>query len=228
MIKPFNVVIDGMDGVGKETQSKLLTRYYSEVLKQDVKLSSFPDYDTYTGKLVRDYLMSDRKPSTSLQQIKDDSLLYTMNRVQYFIESGYFTQEPKHDIHLFDRYTTANMIYQTLGLNDTECKEYLDWLSHIEYDMFKLPKPHVVLVLVSDPKTNESNMIKRGLDIDFFEKTEVQKRVYHNIMRLSNMQEWWSTVKVDNLDGTMKNPDEIKESMINIIESLRLVHQRTQ
>ena len=63
------IVIEGLDGVGKNTQSNLLTKYLSEKYG-DTVLYSFPRNHSPTGKRVADYLNGGLDELTLLEKAK--------------------------------------------------------------------------------------------------------------------------------------------------------------
>ena len=50
------IVIDGLDGSGKNTQAEMLYNFFKENITDKVIKISFPDYDYHTGKVVREML----------------------------------------------------------------------------------------------------------------------------------------------------------------------------
>ena len=96
--------IEGIDGSGKQTVSKLVTEKLNEILKvgpdnivpKPAMNISFPDYNTYSGHVVKDYLSGKYKLS------KEDmanpyfaSLFYSINRSEYFKSKMTDTQYKK-------------------------------------------------------------------------------------------------------------------------------------
>lgn len=147
------IVIEGTDGSGKETQSKLLESYYiSKGYK--VKRVAFPVYDSPTGKIVGGpYLgKTDICPSYFEESSPNvdpivSSLYYAADRRYNFlkeIESYIY----KNDILILDRYTTSNMGHQ-VGKATSKAKKdiLLDFIYTLEFDLCELPKPDLVLFL---------------------------------------------------------------------------------
>lgn len=139
------IVIDGIDGSGKATQVKLLEgRLKKNKIK--VKTIDFPRYyNNFFGKLIGNYLSG-----TYGDFIKVDprlaSVLYAADRfessgqISKWLDDGY--------VVIADRYVSANQIHQGGKIdNRKERKEFLQWLEKMEYGVFKLPKPDLVIYL---------------------------------------------------------------------------------
>lgn len=139
------IVIDGIDGSGKATQVRLL----AERLKQEkVKLKTidFPRYyDNFFGKMIGEYLSGVYGDFIQVDP-KLASVLYAADRfesskeIKKWLESGYTV--------IVDRYVSANQIHQGGKINDKkERKEFLKWLDEMEYGVFQLPRPDLVIYL---------------------------------------------------------------------------------
>jgi len=139
------IVIDGIDGSGKATQTKLLAK---QLKKEGVKVKTidFPRYyDNFFGKLIGEYLSGkygnfiDVDPCIA-------SVLYAADRfeastkIQKWLNEGY--------VVLSDRYVSANQIHQGGKIKSlAKRKEFLEWLEKMEYGVFGIPKPNIVIFL---------------------------------------------------------------------------------
>ncbi len=139
------IVIDGIDGSGKATQVSLL----AERLKQEkVKLKTidFPRYyDNFFGKLIGNYLSGIYGDFIQVDP-RLASILYAADRfeaskvIKKWLEDGYTV--------IADRYVSANQIHQGGKIKDKkERKEFLKWLDEMEYQVFAIPKPDLVIYL---------------------------------------------------------------------------------
>lgn len=68
------IVLEGADGVGKQTQTEMLARHYREQ-GRDVRLFSFPRYKTYVGGLIKELLCKSTTNLTLEQKLKDAMIL---------------------------------------------------------------------------------------------------------------------------------------------------------
>ena len=128
-------IIEGGDGSGKATQTKLLTEH----LKKDgypVMAVSYPDYDSDSSALVKMYLRGDFGRDADAV---DRFASYQMKWKAFYDQGG---------IVIADRYTTSNMLYQMIKIDDAALrKAYLDWLEDFEFRKMGLPEPDAVFLL---------------------------------------------------------------------------------
>lgn len=139
------IVIDGIDGSGKATQVRLLdSRLKKEGGK--VKTIDFPRYeDNFFGKLIGEYLSGVYGDFIQVDP-RVASILYAADR----FESGKQIEEwlKKGFTVIADRYATANQIHQGGKIaNLKERKEFLKRLDTMEYSVFKIPRPDLVIYL---------------------------------------------------------------------------------
>ena len=147
------IVIEGTDGSGKETQSKLLKeKLEKKGLK--VKSYSFPIYESATGKIVGgSYLgKSEISPSvfeeTSANVDPLVSCLYYAADRRYNLLKYIEDEIYKNDVIIFDRYVTSNMGHQAGKAKTKEQREkIINFIHTLEYDLCELPKPDIVVFL---------------------------------------------------------------------------------
>ena len=139
------IVIDGTDGSGKATQVDLLAKR----LKKEghtVKMVDFPEYyNNFFGKLIGQCLSDEEYGFLKLHP-KIASVLYAADRfesshqIRTWIDKGY--------VVLANRYVSANQIHQGGKIKNAKKREaYLEWLDEMEYTVFKIPRPDIVLYL---------------------------------------------------------------------------------
>ncbi|MEK7581972.1 MAG: deoxynucleoside kinase [Patescibacteria group bacterium] len=138
-------VIDGIDGSGKATQVKLL-REKLEDINIKVKTVDFPRYDdNFFGKLIGEYLSGIYGDFIKMDP-RVSSILYAADRfetredIKKWIDDGY--------VVIADRYVSANQIHQGGKIkNVKKRKDFLKWLDTMEYSVFKIPVPDLVIYL---------------------------------------------------------------------------------
>lgn len=140
----FLIDIEGIDGSGKGTQAALLTGSLREQ-GYSVELVSFPQYGKTTFALgIADFLNG---RFGSLDQVDPFlvSLLYAGDR----FESLEWLNErlQANDIVVFDRYVPSNMAHQGSKRSGVQREELLKWIEKIEYGVYRLPRPDLVLWL---------------------------------------------------------------------------------
>ena len=144
MAKGEFIVIDGTDGSGKGTQTKLLVKRLQKAGKK-VHLEDFPQYGKKSAGPVEDYLNGVYGTAEELGGYIP-SVLYAVDRfaasrrIREHLSKGY--------IVISNRYVTANMAHQGGKMkNAAEKKKYFKWLFELEYNFFKIPKPDLNLIL---------------------------------------------------------------------------------
>ena len=138
-------VIDGTDGSGKATQTRLLVeRLRSE--GHDVETISFPQYGRHSCTMVEAYL-SGRYVRNALDwNSKAASILYAVDRFDASFQIREWIQSGKTVVA--DRYVASNMGHQGSKIIDPmQRSEYLRWNDHLEHEIFGIPRPDVNIVL---------------------------------------------------------------------------------
>lgn len=137
------IVLEGLDGCGKSTQLGLL--YDSLSARKSVRMISFPNYESSTGRVVSDYLAG-RIPCDGVNGAYAASSFYACDRyASYAADWGRDYCDGK--IILSGRYATSNAIYQMTKLPENEWDGFLQWLWDLEYKRLGLPEPDRVVFL---------------------------------------------------------------------------------
>lgn len=153
------IVIEGLDGSGKATQSNLL---YEKLLAEGkpVRKVSFPAYDSESSALVKMYLAGDFGKDPGDVNAYAASSFFTVDRfASYKSDWGNFYREG--GIVIADRYTTSNAIHQCSKLPREEWDGYIDWLFAFEFRLMGIPAPDKVIYLKVDPAVSQKLMTKR-------------------------------------------------------------------
>lgn len=140
------IVIEAGDGCGKQTQSKML---YERLAGENrfVQKVEYPDYQSESSALIKMYLRGDFGSDPAQINPYAASAFYAVDRYasyktrwQFFYAAG--------GIIIADRYTTSNMVHQAVKISAiAERVRFLDWLAELEFELFKLPEPDLVLFL---------------------------------------------------------------------------------
>lgn len=151
------IVIEGLDGSGKGTQSKILMERLSQTY--NVKKISFPDYDSPASAPVRMYLSREFGDDPACVNAYAAASFYAVDRVASYLKDWKKDYE-EGTLFVLDRYTTSNMVYMTSKLPEREWDGFLQWLSEYEYDRLGLPRPDGVIYL--DMPTEVSQRLMSG------------------------------------------------------------------
>ncbi|OGE86621.1 MAG: dTMP kinase [Candidatus Doudnabacteria bacterium RIFCSPHIGHO2_02_FULL_46_11] len=199
--------IEGADGSGKETQTRLLI----DRLNQPGVLGgnkahywTFPTYeDPVWGKLIKEHLADISKKADDYDP-QYTALLYAADRgkaavkLQPLIKAG--------DWIICDRYIASNMAFQGAKIKDEKKRdEFVSWLEDKEYNYFQIPKAAGTIYLslpveVSMARTEKRRQeaIEKGLALgdkikkaDIYEQDrEFLERVRNEYLRLAPLKGW--------------------------------------
>ena len=140
------IVLEGLDGSGKTTQSTLLL----EMLRgegRDVYPLSFPAYEKESSSLVRMYLGGGLGDDPDAVNAYAASMFYAADRYLTYLQDWKAAKEEPDKLILATRYTTANAYHQLAKLPREQWDGFLDWLYDFEFVKLGLPKPDTVLLL---------------------------------------------------------------------------------
>ena len=154
------IVIEGLDGSGKATQTAKLCEALTAMGKTVRKLS-FPRYEEESSALVRLYLGGAFGQKPGDVNCYAASSFYSVDRAASYLgdwKAGYEAGE----IFITDRYTTSNAVYQTSKLEDESAWDaFVDWLFDFEYNKLGIPAPDATVFLDVSAETSEALMEKR-------------------------------------------------------------------
>ena len=153
------IVIEGLDGSGKATQTKLLYEKLLAAGKQ-VRRLEYPDYENQSSSLVKMYLGGDFGNKPEDVNAYAASAFYAVDRVASYLQF-WKRDYPTDTIFLCDRYATSNIIYQMAKVPETERDAFIAWQQDFEYDKLGLPRPDAVLYLDVEPEVSQKLMEKR-------------------------------------------------------------------
>jgi len=152
------IVIEGLDGSGKGTQTKLLYEKLSE--KYKVSHISFPDYNCDSSALVKMYLSGQFGKNPEDVNAYAASSFYAVDRFASY-KKFWKDDYESGTLILADRYATSNMIYQTVKLPEDEREEFIRWVEEFEYSKLMLPKPDLVIYLDMLPEISQKLLSNR-------------------------------------------------------------------
>ncbi len=141
------IVIDGTDGSGKGTQTKLLAERLTRA-GFNVEVVDFPQYGKKSAGPVEKYLNGKYGKADEVGPYRA-SIFYACDRYDASFKIKKWINEGK--IVISNRYVTANMGHQGGKIKDPiERKHYFNWLYALEYEIFGIPKPDLNIILHVD------------------------------------------------------------------------------
>ena len=153
------IVIEGLDGSGKATQTKILAEMLADKGYKVRKLE-FPDYANPSSSLVKMYLGGDFGSNPNDVNAYAASSFYAVDRVASFLQFWKSDYE-EGTVILSDRYATSNIIYQMSKVDDSQRDEFIEWQNDFEYNKLGIPKPDAVIYLDVEPEVSQKLMEKR-------------------------------------------------------------------
>ncbi len=159
-IKPGKlIVLDGNDGSGKATQTKLLVE---ELVASGYKVetASFPQYGSKSAGLVEEYLNGKYGQVTP----QAASIFYAVDRFDASFKIRQWLSEGK--IVVSNRYVTANAGHQGGKIGDEiERLKFFKWLDNLEYTVFNIPKPDLNIILNVPAAVAQELVDKKSEDV---------------------------------------------------------------
>ena len=152
------IVIEGLDGSGKATQTDLLCR---ELSRRGIRHRhiSFPHYESPSSALVKMYLAGEMGALDEVN-VYAASSAYSLDRYVSFqrlwredYESG--------GVIVADRYPTSNLCHQMCRLPRERWCAYIEWLTDYEYRLLALPEPNCVVYLDMHPEASRRLLTER-------------------------------------------------------------------
>lgn len=221
------VVLEGLDGAGKSTQTKKL-RTYLEGLFGSLEYIHFPRYDAPVyGDLISRFLRGD---FGSNEQVHPQlvALLFAEDRhgaapqMKEVLNAG--------GNILLDRYVYSNIAYQCAKLSDDAQAEQLrEWIFNTEYGDFRLPKPDLNIFLDVPIGFVESKLKSQrgGADRDYLEggqdiheaDIEFQKRVRAIYRRQCELDPKFIRIDCSDDYGQMLPPGEIFAKVKAVVDN---------
>lgn len=119
----------------------------------------FPRYGTPSCYLVEKYLHGGFGNAIEVGPYVA-SMFYAVDRYDHSFDMRKKMEDGT--VIVADRYVSANMGHQAGKIDDLAARDtYLDWLNNLEYEIFKIPRPDLTILLYVDPIINQRLMESR-------------------------------------------------------------------
>lgn len=152
------IVLEGLDGSGKGTQTDLLAKGLSSLGKR-VRVIDFPAYDSEGCALVKLYLEGKLGSDPNDTNAYAASMFFAADRYVSYVNDWKKDYLHPDTVVIANRYTTANAYHQLSKMPETEWEGFLDWLWDFEFGKLGLPAPDCVLLL-DMPESVSSAMVR--------------------------------------------------------------------
>ena len=182
----------------------------------EVEVADFPQYNTKSAGLVEEYLSGKYGTDTEVGP-KIASIFYAADRYDASFKIRKWLEQGK--IVLANRYVSSNMGHQGGKIEDsTERKQFFDWEYDLEYNLFKIPKPDLSILLHIPHEVAQELAKKRnredweGKTKDIHEENlEHLRRASETYKEISKFPGFTMIDCVEN--GELQTPDQIHEKV---------------
>lgn len=226
------IVIDGLDGCGKATQTKLLKERLIAEGKNAISVS-FPNYTSNSSALVKMYLNGELGEDISKLNPYMCGAFYAVDRfVQYTTYLKQYFLRDNNTIILSDRYLSANIIHQGSKLTSAEEKhKYIRWCYDFECGLAGLPKEDITLVLAIPPLKSQELMTKRyngdetkkdvhESNVDYLDKCYYELKDTLEYIETQDDIHWKMVNCLDSVTNSIKSIEEIAEIIYGEVKYL--------
>lgn len=220
------VVLEGLDGAGKSTQTRML-RTYLESVCPNLEYIHFPRYEAPVyGDLISRYLRGD---FGALDAVHPQlvALLFAEDRhgavpdIRRHLDAG--------GTVLLDRYVFSNIAYQCAKLKDpAEAKALRDWIFTNEFGTFGEPRPDLNIFLKVPFSFVENNLSasRQGSDRDYLQggsdihesDIDFQRRVQEVYLEEARRDPSLKVVDCSDESGRMLPPKEIFKKIKALVD----------
>lgn len=225
-------VVEGTDGTGKATQTKILMEYL-EAAGYKVYTTSFPKYDSQSSALVKMYLNGDIAKEANDVSAKAASIFYAADRYITYKKEMEEVYNSGEYIMLFDRYSGSNIIHQGAKLiaeqedenaAKKELAEFIKWLDNLEHEDLGIPRPDCVIYLNVPIEYTEKLREGRKNKFSGSEKQDIHESDNKHLKnaRLSGLMAadilGWNVIECIK-DGEMRSIEDIAEEVFGVVKN---------
>jgi dTMP kinase len=214
------IAIEGIDGSGKRTQVGLLEKAL-RAQGHDVYSTGFPQYDSWFGKMVGQFLNGD---FGNLETVDPhfSALLYAGDRFEAKSRLEIALHEKK--IVLADRYIASNLAHQTARVEAADRPAFVAWIEHLEYNIYSLPRETLVLYLRVPPRQAQELVTRKSTRTYTKEMQDLQEASLHHLEdaaamydHLARRPNWVTITCFDETRATMRPQKEIAAEILHAV-----------
>lgn len=215
------IAIEGIDGSGKRTQVELL----ASALRQrgyNVHQTGFPKYDSTFGKLIGKFLDGQLGPLDKVDP-RFTALLYAGDRLEAKPELDAALH--KGQIVLTDRYIGSNLAHQGARWPAESRLQFIEWMCHVEYSIYGLPREQLVLYLRVAPEQAQKLVLQKTVREYTAAAQDLQEASLQHLQNAAEVydelatQAPWITIQCfDSARNAMNSPEEISSEILSVVE----------
>lgn len=213
------IVLEGTDGSGKATQTRLLIRSL-EARGISCREIDFPRYGNPFAEPANLYLHGALGGEPGDVNACAASAMFAVDRFASYKEDwGGFYESG--GVVVANRYTTSNAVHQASKLPPEERRDFLDWLFDLEYRRLGLPEPDLVLYL--DMPTEAANRLMRRREAETHTAADIHERDGDYLRRCRESAgeiaraQGWAVVNCAE-GGAPRTPEDIHREVAAIVD----------
>jgi dTMP kinase len=217
------IAIEGVDGSGKRTQVELLANALAQ-RGYTVFRTGFPNYESWFGKMVGQFLDGQFGP-LELVDARFTALLYAGDRFE--AKATLLSALRDGQVVLADRYIGSNLAHQGARTAPEHRAGFLDWIRHLEYSIYALPRETWVLYLRVPPHEAQKMVTRKSARNYTSAAQDLQESSLHHMQTAAEVYDQlsgeprWATIQCfDSLRDAMRPPDEIATEILAVVEPL--------
>lgn len=153
------IVIEGLDGSGKATQTINLTKKLKS-MNIDCKDIHFPCYDSDSSALVKMYLNGTFGDNPDDVNAYAASAFYAVDRIASYLQDWKKDYE-NGSVILSDRYSSSNILYQLQKIPPKKHEQFINWCIDFEHNKLGIPYPDLTIYLDVPVEISQKLMEKR-------------------------------------------------------------------
>ena len=205
------IVIEGIDGSGKGTQLKMLLKYLNE---KNINHTSFdfPQYGkTFFGDFAHRFLNGEFGHFSRINPYLA-SFPYAADRWQVKDKIWQAINDGK--LVICNRYTPSS-IYQAVKVRSPQRKNFLNWVDTLEYEVFGIPRPSLVIFLYVPLELAQTLIAKKKKD-QYEKNTKYLKKVENMYLDILKTNKSW--IKIDCVENNkILTPEIIHKRILNVL-----------
>ncbi len=218
------IAFEGIDGSGKRTQLDLLHNLLAASGGHSVCSMAFPQYDSWFGKMVGQFLNGDFGSLDSVDP-HFTALLYAGDR----FEAKPKLQAALHNgqIVLVDRYIGSNLAHQTARVTEEKRAAFRRWIEHLEYRIYDLPREDLIVYLRVPPREAQRLVAQKSARSYTAAKQDILEANLRHLEQASEMYDLlsleapWVTIECyDSARRAMRSPKDIAQEVLAAVNKV--------